>query len=116
MKPSDAANVAVFLKRQIESGIGSPESADSLQRVVDHLTAQITRMNQPLFNPPAFPRDHAQDGHNGMDLRDYFAAKSLQGCLANPGCDYTPMTASAQAQAVADAYGLADAMLKARDA
>jgi hypothetical protein len=52
---------------------------------------------------------------NGMTLRDYFAAKALQGCLANPGCDYTPMTASAQAQAVADAYGLADAMLKKRD-
>lgn len=23
---------------------------------------------------PAFPRDHAADGHNGMALRDYFAA------------------------------------------
>ena len=74
MKPSDATNVVVFLKRQIESGIYSPESADSLQRVVDHLSAQITRMTQPLPNPPAFPRDHAQDGHNGMSLRDYFAA------------------------------------------
>jgi len=25
---------------------------------------------------PAFPRDHAHDGHNGMTLRDYFAAKA----------------------------------------
>lgn len=25
---------------------------------------------------PAFPRDHASDGHNGMSLRDYFAAKA----------------------------------------
>lgn len=23
---------------------------------------------------PAFPRDHAHDGHNGMSLLDYFAA------------------------------------------
>lgn len=23
---------------------------------------------------PAFPRDHRHDGHNGMLLRDYFAA------------------------------------------
>ena len=30
---------------------------------------------------PAFPRDHASDGHNGMTLRDYFAAKALVGSL-----------------------------------
>ena len=116
MNQADAANVASYLTHMTDQDLGSQESRDSLLRVVAHLNAQIARMNQPLFNPPAFPRDHAQDGHNGMDLRDYFAAKALQGCLANPGCDYTPMTASAQAQAVADAYGLADAMLKARDA
>lgn len=23
---------------------------------------------------PAFPRDHVNEGHNGMTLRDYFAA------------------------------------------
>ena len=115
MNQSDAAAVASYLTHMTAQGLGSQESRDSLLRVVAHLNAQIARMNQPLFNPPAFPRDHAQDGHNGMDLRDYFAAKALQGCLANPGCDYTPMTATAQAQAVADAYGLADAMLKERD-
>jgi hypothetical protein len=27
---------------------------------------------------PAFPRDHANDGHNGMTLRDYFAAKARE--------------------------------------
>lgn len=26
---------------------------------------------------PAFPRDHAADGHNGMTLREYFAAKAM---------------------------------------
>lgn len=26
---------------------------------------------------PAFPRDHAHDGHNGMSLRDCYAAAAL---------------------------------------
>lgn len=50
----------------------------------------------------------------GMTLRDYFAAAAMQGMLAHPECDYTPMTAKAQEQAAADAFGLADEMLKAR--
>lgn len=119
MNQSDAAAVASYLTHMTAQGLGSQESRDSLLRVVAHLNAQIARMNQPLFNPSAFPVDYVpgvMNGEPGMSLRDYFAAKALQGCLANPGCDYTPMTASAQAQAVADAYGLADAMLKARDA
>jgi hypothetical protein len=53
---------------------------------------------------------------SGMTLRDYFAAKALQGLLAHPECDFTPMTAAAQEQAAADAYGMADAMLAAREA
>jgi len=59
---------------------------------------------------PAFPRDHAYDGHNGMTLRDYFAAKAMQGMLANDiecGPEQVPII-------VASAYVLADAMLKAR--
>lgn len=55
---------------------------------------------------PAFPAE--------MTLRDYFAAKAMQGMLAHPECDYTPMGANAQKQAAADAYGMADEMLKAR--
>ena len=33
-------------------------------------------------NPPAFPRNYRSDGHNGMNMRDYFAAKAMQGELA----------------------------------
>jgi len=57
---------------------------------------------------PAFPRDHAHDGHNGMTLRDYFAAKAMQGFLATVkvGCPDDLIAV--------DAYNLADAMLKAR--
>jgi hypothetical protein len=46
----------------------------------------------------------------GMSLRDYFAAKALQGLLAHegPAFDYRDSARMA--------YGLADAMLKAREA
>jgi hypothetical protein len=55
---------------------------------------------------PAFPRDHAHEGHNGMDLRDYFAAKAL----ANKYTQNENM-----ADKVAEwAYAVADAMLEAR--
>ena len=115
MNPSDAAYVAVFLKRQIESGTGSPESVDSVQRVVDHLTAQITRMTQPLFNPAAFPRDHAQDGHNGMDLRDYFAAKAMAAHVMRHPVDAGGTDYPFDATMAEWAYAQADAMLKERD-
>ena len=64
----------------------------------------------------AFPAHPSALGdHNGMTLRDYFAAQAMQGMLSHPECDYTPMTASAQTQAAADAYGMADAMVAARE-
>jgi len=59
----------------------------------------------------AFPHTN-HHGHKleGMTLRDYFAAKVMQGLLATD-IDCGPK----YAQIIADnAYGLADAMLKAR--
>jgi hypothetical protein len=54
---------------------------------------------------PAFPLD---DGvHRGMTLRDYFAAKAMQGLL-------TRIARSGTEQAE-EAYRIADAMLKARE-
>lgn len=61
---------------------------------------------------PAFPCDSRESREfAGMALRDYFAAKALQGLLATDlNC------APEYVQAIADsAYVLADAMLKARD-
>lgn len=65
---------------------------------------------------PAFPT-HRWDNydcevytHGGMTLRDYFAAKAMQGICAHPdnwGC----RTESIGAQA----YAIADFMLKARE-
>lgn len=50
------------------------------------------------------------DTTGGMTLRDYFAAKAMQGVLSNPNC---PMQISDDVLAT-QAYDLADAMLKER--
>jgi hypothetical protein len=61
---------------------------------------------------PSTPEDAVQSLHNGMTLRDYFAAKAMQSILdqkdAHDGreCD----------SAAWMAYRMADAMLKAREA
>ena len=65
---------------------------------------------------PAFPTEvvNTNDGyiHQGMTLRDYFAAKAMQGLLASDiECGPDDV-----ASVVASAYILADAMLKARQA
>ncbi len=79
-----------------------------------------------MNNSPAFPihRIPRQDEHNhgaliterGMTLRDYFAAKAMQGILANP--EFVKVLGNASAKAInisAMAYDQADAMLEARD-
>jgi len=64
---------------------------------------------------PAFPifSDSAPHGGNavwgGMSLRDYFAAKAMQGMLAAYPHEQNPRDVSC------DAYRHADAMLKARE-
>ena len=70
---------------------------------------------------PAFPhfinsRQHSVDGYTfyqgieeGMTLRDYFAAKAMNGLLANPDCNLLPLD-----EVVPAAYKIADAMLKQR--
>jgi hypothetical protein len=66
---------------------------------------------------PAFPRPagdyngtkHGSGAQDGMTLRDYFAAKAMQGLLA---CPMQPQ--SGPDMYARDAYALADAMLKVR--
>ena len=56
---------------------------------------------------PAFPA-HFYDGRStGMTLRDYFAAKAMQGMLANGESGLQTLSQAA--------YILADAMLKVRE-
>jgi hypothetical protein len=63
---------------------------------------------------PAFPRDHASDGHNGMTMRDYFAAKAMQSMVVGPDVVCRPGEKPENAVARL-AYVMADAMLKARE-
>lgn len=65
---------------------------------------------------PAFPihPGAALDGQRvdetqGMTLRDYFAAKAMQGILCNSAKDFYPL------DLVAESYVIADAMLKERE-
>ena len=62
---------------------------------------------------PAFPHETNSMTHSGMTLRDYFAAKAMQGiCNAR---SHTDLKGHATASAKV-AYAMADAMLKAREA
>ena len=85
-----------------------------------------------MNNTPAFPTGIITDGKgkiiggsNGMTLRDYFAAKALQGYISAKGwhpdfvfpTDFNFDDGKRAADAVAvSAYKWADAMLKAREA
>jgi len=60
----------------------------------------------------AFPSGHdpkTGTADKGMKLRDYMAAKALQGMIAEPSLKATPDEFAQKA------YQIADAMLKARD-
>ena len=62
---------------------------------------------------PAFPTTEVamMRSLQGMTLRDYFAAKAMQGiCASGPTSDWS------NTRLAAEAYDLADAMLKARQA
>ena len=69
-----------------------------------------------MNNPPAFPNESNAGNiwnDKGMSLRDYFAAKAMQGMLAGLlayGHDIV------WDQVAKDAYKQADAMLKVREA
>ena len=68
-----------------------------------------------MNNPPAFPRPYSEDAfleetdylaQDGMTLRDYFAAKAM--LRTSVGSSYE--------QLAKNAYEIADAMMKAREA
>ena len=78
-----------------------------------------------MNNIPAFPTGFITDprngqiigGSNGMTLRDYFAAKALQGMSANPEDvhDANQETYEEYVEEISRcAYKMADAMMKAR--
>ena len=68
-------------------------------------------MKQKNDGGPAFPNSVPLDfqwAENGMTLRDYFAAKALQGLVAREGHLYLKEKAK-------QAWALADAMIETRD-
>ena len=60
---------------------------------------------------PAFPTGNA---YQGMTLRDYFAAKAMQGIIFSGG-DFLDARYSSPETIANAAYHMADAMLKARE-
>jgi hypothetical protein len=66
-------------------------------------------MNKP-DNPPAFPI-HWENHSEGMTLRDYFAAKAIEGATVSAASNVR----FNHALIAEEAYLLADAMLKARE-
>ena len=69
---------------------------------------------------PAFPRPHSgatQYAQEGMDLRDYFAAKAMQSMIIN--LNLRPNAHSVEIVGMdigASSYWIADVMMKAREA
>jgi hypothetical protein len=59
----------------------------------------------------AFPT-HREEG---MDLRDYFAAKAMQGMLAHTGVVYGKTASVDDSAGAIRAYAIADKMMKARN-
>ena len=72
-------------------------------------------MSKKETGGPAFPCHPGIDNpkYDGMTLRDYFAAKAMQGMLANPKLQKQILTAG-QSWIEESAWAVADAMLEAR--
>ncbi|EPR6886068.1 hypothetical protein ACU769_000356 [Klebsiella variicola] len=61
---------------------------------------------------PAYPTQ----GYEGLTVRDYFAAKAMQGWLASyPESDQHPVATHHENRVAELSYLMADAMLKARE-
>jgi hypothetical protein len=67
--------------------------------------------NLPAF-PTTKPLDSWDDPNQGMDLRDYFAAKAMSAWLIHAGV--TAGQAPTQEDLARYSYEMADAMMKAR--
>jgi len=77
-----------------------------------------------MNNPPAFPTNQYANGispsgfDTGMTLRDYFAAKAMQGLISSHWCEEARVLSPklGARELAEDAYIMADAMMKAREA
>ena len=71
--------------------------------------------NKPK-NPDAFPCDNKSTGYSGMTLRDYFAAKAMNGICADGHTFWDNSTHQGDPLEIARlSYEIADAMLNQRE-
>ena len=71
----------------------------------------------PTKNCSATPAWVDEHNNQGMDLRDYFAAKAMQGLISSHWCEEARVLAPkfGVEELATDAYKMANAMLKARE-
>jgi hypothetical protein len=106
-------------------------SQEALQEVINSARVEAIARNAERRDDggPAFPAEELHDsmarpgggflhvhGSQGMTLRDYFAAKAMQGELAAQSAETGEWMESALPALATRSYAIADAMLKARQA
>ncbi|HGN1931980.1 MULTISPECIES: hypothetical protein [Providencia] len=87
-------------------------TASVVSRLVNNGVSMTDKTGGAAFPASGHP-DMQFVAQEGMDLRDYLAAKAMQGILANPG-QLDNVTDEAAKWVACDSYRMADAMLKAR--
>lgn len=80
---------------------------------INQLHQELYLKNRPAF-PFAYPDNVSTSVETGMELRDYFAAKAMQGYLCNQELLNTQQIDSGDLLSE-KAYMVADAMLKQRN-
>jgi len=74
-------------------------------------TQQVRKEYETMNNPQAFPNPHLRDD-SGITMRDYFAARAMQGTLFH----IEKILKQDEMQGLANmSYCMADAMMKARE-
>nr|UVM90515.1 MAG: hypothetical protein [Bacteriophage sp.] len=73
---------------------------------------EVMKMSKENNGGPAYPTQ----GYEGLTVRDYFAAKAMQGWLASyPESNQHPVATHHENMVAELSYLMADAMLKARE-
>lgn len=77
----------------------------------------MKNQEKKTINPFAFPQDAnaCLDEYKGMTLRDYFAAKAMNGLISNPNYGIFDGKNEVHTYTIKQCYNIADAMLKERE-
>lgn len=81
---------------------------------MEHKISLLKRAGESAFPVKMDMGDGSRIEGMGMSLRDYFAAKAMQGLLSNDQCKPFGMSASAT-DIAKKSYLMADEMLRARE-